>query len=75
MVTPYSARIKQSGIEYTIDIAALETPTCQSCGELLFSNHVDEQIRDALRGRPSSLAPSPFQAGTGNLAHPDREVT
>ncbi len=62
-VMPYAAKVKHDGIEYTIDIPALEIPKCQNCGELLFSNHVDEQIRDALLDRLRLLTPDQIRAG------------
>jgi hypothetical protein len=49
VVTPYTAKVEHDGCEYTIDIPALRVPKCGSCGELVFSNDVDEQIRQALR--------------------------
>ena len=68
VVMPYPAKVKHDGIEYTIDIPALEIPRCQNCGELLFSNHVDEQIRDALRDRLRLLTPAQIRAGRKALA-------
>jgi putative zinc finger/helix-turn-helix YgiT family protein len=68
VVTPYTAKVKHDGIEYTIDIPALEIPKCRNCGELLFSNHVDEQIRDALRSRLRLLTPSQIRAGRKTLS-------
>ena len=68
VVTPYTAKIKHDGTEYTLEIAALRVPRCQNCGEILFSNQVDEQIRDALRSRLRLLTPSQIRAGRTALA-------
>jgi putative zinc finger/helix-turn-helix YgiT family protein len=65
---PYTAKVKQDGIEYIIDIPALEIPKCHNCGDLLFSNHADEQIRDALRNRLRLLTPAQIRSGRKALS-------
>ncbi len=67
-VMPYTAKSKHDGVEYAIDIPALEIPKCRNCGELLFSYHVDEQIRDALRSRLRLLTPAQIRAGRKALS-------
>ena len=57
VVMPYRARTAHDGQTYELEIAALEIPRCSSCGELVFSNRVDEQITAALRRQLSLLAP------------------
>ena len=74
MVMPYTAKTKHDGIEYTIDISALEFPRCPSCGELVFSNRVDEQIRDALRDRLRLLTPAQIRAGRKALLLHQRQL-
>ena len=58
----YKARLKHDGIEYIIDIPDLQIPKCGNCGELLFTNQVDDQIWQALRGELGLLAPSSIRA-------------
>jgi putative zinc finger/helix-turn-helix YgiT family protein len=55
---PYTAEIKHDGLLHTIHVPSLEIPQCRSCGELLFSDHADEQINYALRAHLHLLTPS-----------------
>jgi putative zinc finger/helix-turn-helix YgiT family protein len=55
---PYTAEVNHDGRLYEVRVPALEVPQCRSCGELVFTNRVDEQITDALRAQLRLLAPA-----------------
>lgn len=42
---------------YHLEFAALKSPKCRSCGELVFSLSVSDQIEDALRAKAGLLMP------------------
>jgi hypothetical protein len=42
---------------YHLEFAALKSPKCRSCGELVFSLSVSDQIEDALRVKAGLLMP------------------
>jgi hypothetical protein len=48
--TSYTAELNHDGRLYQVQVPALEIPRCRSCGELVFSSRVDEQIAGAFRG-------------------------
>ena len=43
----YTAKRAEAGQLYAVEIPALRIPQCEKCGEQLFTNSVDEQIRAA----------------------------
>jgi len=47
--TNYTGKIRQGGRLYTFPVPDLKLPTCQACGERVFTEHVDAQVNDALR--------------------------
>ena len=47
-VVPYRAQGRRNGQLVTADIPALKIPKCTNCGELLFTESGDQQIRVAL---------------------------
>jgi hypothetical protein len=49
-VIPYRAQGRRNGQLVEVDIPALKIPKCENCGELLFTESVDQQIRSALAG-------------------------
>src|SRR5436309_2577660 len=49
-VIPYRAEGRRNGQLVTADITALKIPNCTNCGELIFTESVDQQIRSALAG-------------------------
>ena len=63
VVMPYTARVRHDGLEYAIELPAMEVPKCQNCGELLFGNRAGEQIDDALRAHLRLLTPAQIRAG------------
>jgi putative zinc finger/helix-turn-helix YgiT family protein len=54
---PYTAEVNHDGRLYEVQVPALEIPRCRSCGELVFTNRVDEQITAALRAQLRLLTP------------------
>src|SRR5262249_23933124 len=46
---PYAIDVKHDAQLYHLEIPALYIPRCRACGELIFSNSVDDQILQALR--------------------------
>lgn len=47
-VVPYRAESRRDGQMIEVTIPALSIPMCANCGELLFTDKVDEQIQRAL---------------------------
>jgi putative zinc finger/helix-turn-helix YgiT family protein len=66
-VISYTAKVKHDGVEHAIAIPALEVPKCHSCGELIFDDHVDDQINSALRSHLNLLTPARIRAARKNL--------
>src|SRR4029079_19106671 len=54
----YDAEVRHDGRLHSFRIPALEIPVCQSCGERIFTEHVDEQVDDALRAHLHLLIPA-----------------
>ena len=46
-VIPYRAEMRRHGQLVALDIPTLSIPKCENCGELLFTDRVDQQIRHA----------------------------
>ena len=53
----YQAEVRHDGKLHSFLIPKLEAPTCQSCGERVFTETVDEQINVALREHLQLLSP------------------
>jgi putative zinc finger/helix-turn-helix YgiT family protein len=66
-VIAYRARVKHDGVVHEIEIPALEVPRCRSCGELIFDDHVDDQINAALRSYLNLLTPVQIRAARDTL--------
>jgi putative zinc finger/helix-turn-helix YgiT family protein len=66
-IIPYTAEVTHDGRLYEVALPALEVPRCRSCGELVFTNRVDEQITDALRARLRLLTPAQIREGRKSL--------
>lgn len=67
VVMPYRAKAAHDGRLYELDIPDLPIPKCCHCGELVFSNRVDEQISRALRSHLRLLAPEQIQEARSRL--------
>jgi putative zinc finger/helix-turn-helix YgiT family protein len=59
---PYAPEIKHDGRLYRIEIPQLRVPKCRACGELIFSNSVDDQIMQALRVHLRLLTPEQIRS-------------
>jgi putative zinc finger/helix-turn-helix YgiT family protein len=57
-IRPYTATVRHDGLSHSIEIPALELPSCDHCGAELFDNHVDDQISQALRLKLGLLTPA-----------------
>lgn len=53
--TDYAAEVRHDGRLYTFTIPDLELPVCGACGERVFTEKVDAQVNDALRGHLNLL--------------------
>src|SRR5438128_7800474 len=47
-VIPYRGETRRDGQMVAVNIPALNIPMCANCGELLFTDKVDQEIRKAL---------------------------
>ena len=59
----YATEVKYDGELYHLEIPGLRVPKCRSCGTLVFSNSVDDQIMQALRAHVHLLTPEQIRAG------------
>lgn len=59
----YQAEIRHDGRLHSFTIPALELPVCQACGEKVFTEKVDAQENDALRGHLKLLTPAQIREG------------
>lgn len=59
---PYTTEVNHDNRLYEVPVPGLEIPRCRSCGELVFTNHVDEQITAALRAQLRLLTPEQIRA-------------
>jgi putative zinc finger/helix-turn-helix YgiT family protein len=53
----HTAHVNHDGRIYELEIPALDVAQCRACGELVFDDHADEQISEALRKHLSLLTP------------------
>lgn len=71
---PYHARASHDGRLYELDIAEIQIPRCAACGELVFSNRVDEQITLALRTHLRLLTPEQIREARTRLGLQQKEL-
>lgn len=71
---PYAIDVKHDGQLYDLDIPELSIPKCSACGELVFSNSVDDRIIQALRERVGLLAPEQIRRGRETLGLKSKEL-
>ncbi len=72
--TSYAGQVKYDGRQYSVDIPDLEIPTCQACGERVFTNRVEESISEALRSQLHLLTPEQIDRAIGLLGTEPDEV-
>lgn len=71
---PYATEVKHDGQLYHLEIAELRIPKCRACGELVFSNSVDDQIIQALRSHVRLLTPEQIRGGRKSLGLKCKEL-
>ena len=71
---PYAIDVKHDGQLYHLEIPALQVPKCRACGELVFSNSVDDQILRALRAHLRLLTPEQIRGGREALGLKSKEL-
>jgi putative zinc finger/helix-turn-helix YgiT family protein len=71
---PYTTEVKHDGRTYKLTIPALTIPKCRACGELVFSNSVDDQIVQALRAEARLLTPQQIREGREALGLQSKEL-
>ena len=57
----YPAEVKWDGELYTFTVVDLELPSCQACGELVFTEKVYAQIQECLETLLSTTLPNKGQ--------------
>jgi putative zinc finger/helix-turn-helix YgiT family protein len=71
---PYATDIKHDGRLYHLEIPAIAIPKCQACGEVVFSNSVDEEVLLALRAHLHLLTPQQIKKGRKTLGLKAKEL-
>lgn len=61
-VIPYRCEMAHDGQLYSVRVPELTVPRCGHCGELVFNDLAEEQIRQALRSQLCLLAPDEIRA-------------
>ena len=74
VVIPYLAKAAHDGRLYELDIPDLQIPQCASCGELVFSNRVDERITQTLRSQLRLLTPEQIRDARCRLGLQQKEL-
>jgi putative zinc finger/helix-turn-helix YgiT family protein len=71
-VTPqeisYTAEVNHDGDLHKLVLPRLTIPKCSACGQLLFTDRVDEQINEALRTHLRLLRPEQIEVGRKALS-------
>jgi putative zinc finger/helix-turn-helix YgiT family protein len=70
----YTSQIKHDGRLYSVELPQLRVPRCEACGEMVFDNHADAQISDALREQLALLPPSQIRQNREQLGLSQREL-
>src|SRR5919201_1868093 len=70
----YAIDVKHDGQLYHLDIPELLIPKCRACGELVFSNSVDDQVLQALRAHVRLLTPEQIRGGRKVLRFKSKEL-
>src|SRR6267143_1200019 len=63
----YDAEIRHDGRVHAFTIPHLNLPVCQACGEMVFTEKVDDQVSAALRSHLHLLTPEEIRAGLERL--------
>ena len=70
----YAIDVKHDGQSHHLEFPALTIPKCKACGELAFSNSVDDQILQALRTHLRLLAPEQIRSMRESLGLKSKEL-
>lgn len=70
----YSVEVKHDGKVYEIQLTDIEIPTCQSCGERVLGNDVDEAVTRELRKKLNLLSPQQIRGRLQELGLSQKEV-
>ncbi len=73
-VTDYTAKVKHDGVVHELHLPALEVPRCQTCGEIVITTAIDEQINEALRAHLRLLTPDQIRREIEELDLKQREL-
>lgn len=57
-IRDYDAEVKWGGKFYRFSVLDLEVPACKACGELVFTEKVDDQIQSCLETLLSTTLPN-----------------
>lgn len=70
----YEAEERHDGRDYAFTIPKLEAPVCRACQQVVVTEHVDDQINDALRAHLRLLAPEEIRAGLDRIGITQKEA-
>ncbi len=73
-VGPYVAQVKHDGRLHQVPIDELEIPTCDACGERVFSRRVDQRISRELRRQLRLLSPEQIRSAVAALGTSQKEL-
>jgi DNA-binding transcriptional regulator YiaG len=72
--TSYNAEVRHDGRLHAFTIPSLNVPTCEACGERVFTEKVDEQIQAALRSHLQLLTPEEMRAALLRICMSQKEA-
>lgn len=70
----HRASLRHDGRRYEFDVPELRLPVCQKCGERIFTEDADSQIRDALRANLGLLTSTQIRDAIDQLRLTQKEV-
>ena len=70
----YNAELRHDGRLYSFTIPHLHVPVCQSCGEKVFTEKVDDQINAALRLHLHLLTPDEIRTSLGRVGMTQKDA-
>lgn len=73
-VCDFPAEVRHDGRLHSFLVPHLEAPTCQACGEKVFTEQVDTLILDALRIYLNLLTPAQIRAGLERVGMTQKEA-
>jgi putative zinc finger/helix-turn-helix YgiT family protein len=73
-VVPYRCEMAHDGCMHAVEVSGLSVPRCDHCGELVFNDPAEEQIRQRLRAQLRLLAPEDIRAARMNLGLSQKDL-